>query len=359
MRIDVHAHYWTDAYLDMLVGLGRSDTATQRGIGAGGGAEIDARLRLMDRAGIDVQVLSAAPQLPYGDDEARTAAAARYVNDEYAALVSTHPDRFRAFAATPMPHIDAALTEISRAIDELGMVGLTMNTSILDRAITDPEFEPVFAKLDRRGAILYLHPVGNGACSPLVSEHHITWMVGAPFEDTIAAMQLITSGHLQKYPAVKIICSHLGGALPMIPRRADDHVPWEAPDTQEAPSQAVPAVVRHRKPLPPPALRCAIDSFGADRLLLGTEFPYEDGDTFVRAVEYIIDVTDPAEAHAILDANAMALFRIATRRSCSSAWRRAGPPRTERLRESTPQPALVPNPIRGSPCCGRLALPRA
>jgi len=155
-------------------------------------------------------VLSAAPQLPYGDDEARTAAAARYVNDEYAALVSTHPDRFRAFAATRMPHIDAALTEISRAIDELGMVGLTMNTSILDRAITDPEFEPVFAELDRRGAILYLHPVGNGACSPLVSEHHITWMVGAPFEDTIAAMQLITSGHLQKYPAVKIICSHLG-----------------------------------------------------------------------------------------------------------------------------------------------------
>ena len=311
MRIDVHAHYWTDAYLDMLVGLGRSDTATQRGIGASGGAEIDARLRLMDRAGIDVQVLSAAPQLPYGDDEARTAAAARYVNDEYAALVSTHPDRFRAFAATPMPHIDAALTEISRAIDELGMAGLTMNTSILDRAITDPEFEPVFAELDRRGAILYQHPVGNGACSPLVSEHHITWMVGAPFEDTIAAMQLITSGHLQKYPAVKIICSHLGGALPMIPRRADDHVPWEAPDTQEAPSQAVHRLwydtVSHCHA---PALRCAIDSFGADRLLLGTDFPYEDGDTFVRAVEYIIDGTGPAEAHAILDANAMALFRI-------------------------------------------------
>ena len=59
-----------------------------------------------------------------------------------------------------------------------------------------------------------------------------------------------------------------------------------------------------------PALRCAIDSFGADRLLLGTEFPYEDGDTFVRAVEYIIDGTGPAEAHAILDANATALFRI-------------------------------------------------
>jgi len=195
----------------MLVKPGRSDTATQRGIGAGSGSELDARLRLMDRAGVDIQVLSAAPQLPYSAENADGAvAAARYVNDEYAALVSLHRDRFRAFAAMPMPHIDAAIAEMSRAIDELGMVGVTMNTSILDRAITDPAFEPVFAELDRRGAILYLHPVGNGACSPLVSEHHITWMVGAPFEDTIAAMQLITSGHLQKYPAVKIICSHLG-----------------------------------------------------------------------------------------------------------------------------------------------------
>lgn len=312
MRIDVHAHYWTDAYLDMLVDLGRSDIATQRGIGAGSGSELDARLRLMDRAGVDMQVLSAAPQLPYSADVDGAVAAARYVNDEYAALVSAHPDRFRAYAATPMPHIDAAITEMSRAIDELGMVGLTMNTSILDRAITDPEIEPVFAELDRRGAILYLHPAGNAACSPLVGEHHITWMVGAPFEDTIAAMQLITSGHLQRYPAVKIICSHLGGALPMIPLRADDHVEWEAPDTPEAPSSAMRRMwydtVSHCHP---PALRCAIDSFGADRILLGTDFPYEDGDTFVRAVDYVMDVADPGEAHAILDANAMALFKLA------------------------------------------------
>ena len=311
VRIDVHAHYWTDAYLDMLVEMGRTDTATQRGIGAGGVAELDARRRLMDRAGVDMQVLSAAPQLPYGDDRNRAGTAARYVNDEYADLVSAHPDRFRTFAATPMPHIDAAISEMSRAINELGMVGLTMNTSVLDRAITDPDFEPVFAELDRRGVILYLHPAGNGACSPLVSEHRITWMVGAPFEDTIAAMQLITAGHLQKYPAVKIICSHRGGALPMITRRADDQVKWETPDIPETPSQAVHRLwydsVSHCHV---PALRCAIESFGADRILLGTDFPYEDGDTFVRAVDYIIDAADPGEAHAILDANAMALFGL-------------------------------------------------
>lgn len=311
MRIDVHAHYWTDAYLDMLADLGRTDTATQRGIGAGGGGELDARLRLMDRAAIDVQVLSAAPQLPYAADEDRAVAAARYLNDEYASLVSAHPDRFRAFAATPMPHIDASIGEMCRALDELGMIGVTMTTSVLDRPITDPGFEPIFAELDRRGAVLCLHPAGNGARSPLVSDHRLTWMVGAPFEDTIAAMQLITSGHLQRYPGVKIICSHLGGALPLTTSRADDHVAWEAPDTPEPPSQAAHRLwydsVSHCHQ---PALRCAIETFGADRILLGTDFPYQNGDTFVHAVQYVMDVADPGEAHAILDANAMALFRL-------------------------------------------------
>jgi 6-methylsalicylate decarboxylase len=84
VRIDAHAHYWTDTYLDMLVALGKTHAATQRGIRAGGGAELDTRLRLMDRAGVD--------------------------------------------RATAMPHVDAAINEMSCAIDEFGMVRLTMNT---------------------------------------------------------------------------------------------------------------------------------------------------------------------------------------------------------------------------------------
>ena len=74
MRIDVHAHYWTDDYLDMLVKLGKTDTDTQRGMGAGGGDDLAARLRLMDRAGVELQVLSAAPQLPYAEDRKKATA---------------------------------------------------------------------------------------------------------------------------------------------------------------------------------------------------------------------------------------------------------------------------------------------
>ena len=106
MRIDVHAHYWTEDYLDLLVDLGKADAGAARGLGAGGGAELEARLRLMDRAGVQMQVLSACPQLPYGGDEKKAAQAARFVNDQYAALGAGHPGRFAAFAALPLPHLD-------------------------------------------------------------------------------------------------------------------------------------------------------------------------------------------------------------------------------------------------------------
>jgi 6-methylsalicylate decarboxylase len=277
----------------------------------------------MDRAGVDMQVLSASPQLPYSEDRDKAVAAARFVNNQYAALAGRHPDRFRAFAASPMPHIDASITELGRALDELHMAGVTMNTTVLGHALVEPRFEPILAELDRRAAVLYLHPAGNSACTPLIGEYHLTWMVGAPVEDTISVMQLITHGIPSRYPRIKIINSHLGGALPMLLQRADDQYQWEAPDTPERPSIAARRMwydtVGHGHV---PALRCAIDSFGADRLLLGTDFPYESGDMFVRAVNYI---TDPRvsqdEAAAILEGNAAALLGNTPRRGGPTALR--------------------------------------
>jgi 6-methylsalicylate decarboxylase len=323
MRIDVHAHYWTEGYLDLLVDLGKADAGAARGTGAGGGAEMQARLRLMDRAGIEIQVLSACPQLPYGQDEKKATKAARFVNDQYAELADSRQDRFRAFAALPMPHVDESVAEMRRALGELRMAGVAMNTTVLGRALVEPDYEPIFAELNRRGAVLYLHPAGNSACSPLIGNYHLAWMVGAPVEDTISIMHLITHGVPARYPNIKIINSHLGGALPMLLRRADDQYRWEAPQTPEPPSTAARRMwydtVGHGHV---PALRCAIDSFGADRLLLGTDFPYENGDTFARAVDYINDPQiDTAVARAILDQNASALLGIGHERQAAAAPR--------------------------------------
>ncbi len=157
MRIDVHAHCWTEDYLDLLVDLGQAGAVMARGIGAGGGAEMEARLRLMERAGIEMQVLSACPQLPYGQDGPKAARTARFVNDQYADLVQRRPDRFRAFAALPMPHLPESLGEMGRALDELRMAGVARNTTVLGQALVDAEYEPVFAELNRRSAVLYLH----------------------------------------------------------------------------------------------------------------------------------------------------------------------------------------------------------
>ncbi len=211
-----------------------------------------------------------------------------------------------------MPHLEESAGEMRWALDELGMAGVALTTSVLGRALVEPGFEPVFAELNRRGAVLYLHPAGNSACSPLIGNYHLTWMVGAPVEDTISVMQLITHGIPARYPDVKIINSHLGGALPKLLQRADDQYRWEAPDTPEPPSVAARRMwydtVGHGHV---PALQCAIGSFGADRLVLGTDFPYENGDVFVRAVDYINDPQiAPDAARDILDHNASTLLGI-------------------------------------------------
>jgi Amidohydrolase len=145
-----------------------------------------------------------------------------------------------------------------RSLDQLGIAGVAMNTTVLGRALVEPDFEPVFAELNSRGAVLYLHPAGNSAGSPLIRDYQLTWMAGAPVEDTISVMHLITHGIPARYPDIKIINSHLGGALPMLLQRADDQYRWEALDTTEPPSVAARRMwVRHRRPRarPGPAVR--------------------------------------------------------------------------------------------------------
>jgi 6-methylsalicylate decarboxylase len=313
MRVDVHAHLWSDDYLDLLETFGSTTTGAHRGLGAGpGDEELKERFALMDSAGVDLQVLSATPASPHFEDEADATAAARRVNDEYAAVVERFPDRFRAFAALPLPHVDAALAELDRSLDELGMVGAAITTSVRGRSIADPSFEPLYQELNRRGAVLYVHPAGCGAGSPLIAEHDMTWMVGAPIEDTVAAMHLIVAGIPSRYPDLRIVMGHLGGALPMVLERVDHQYVWEAPHTPERPSAAARRMwydtVGHDHT---PALRAAVESLGADRLLLGSDFPYQAGDLFRAAVDYVPRAgLSQDEIDAILDRNAPELLGL-------------------------------------------------
>ena len=139
----------------------------------------------MAEAGIDMQVLSVPPQFPYLEKEQNAVEAARLANDLCADLAQQYPDRFRVFACFPLPHMDASLRELARGIDELGAVGAAVGTTVRGKSIADPAFDPLFAELDRRNGILFIHPTGVSACSSCISESGLTWPVGAPYEDTV------------------------------------------------------------------------------------------------------------------------------------------------------------------------------
>ncbi len=204
---------------------------------------------LLDSAGIDMQILSATPLSPHLEDEQAAVDAARRINDEYAELAARYPTRFRAIASLPLPHIDVALRELERAFTQLNMLGACITTSVLGLSIANPLFEPLYQELNRRHSVLAIHPAGRGAHSPLIADYALTWSIGAPIEDTVAAMHFILNGIPQRFPEMKIIVPHLGGLLPMTLERLDQTVAWEAPNTPEPPKPRRPAhVVRHGRP---------------------------------------------------------------------------------------------------------------
>ncbi|TMR08303.1 amidohydrolase [Nonomuraea turkmeniaca] len=310
MPIDIHAHLYPTDYLDLLERGGVTTTAMHRGLGADDtGADLAARFGLMDQAGVDLQVLSAAPMFGHLADRAPAIRATRLINDRYAQLVERHPRRFRAFATVPLPHLDDALAELDRALSTPGMVGMTMATTVAGKALTDRKFAPLWQELDRRGTVVFLHPTGDRAGSPQL-DGPLSWLVGAPVEDTIAAAKLITQGHLLRYPRVRIINSHFGGALPMLLNRWDNLSRLGGSDPEMVPSEAARRMwydtVCHGSSA---ALLAGVHAVGADRLVMGSDFPYQTGSlSTYGAVAFISETLGDADAQVILDTNATSLL---------------------------------------------------
>jgi aminocarboxymuconate-semialdehyde decarboxylase len=109
---------------------------------------MEARFALMDSAGVDRQVLSVSPLVPHFADVAQAVHAARMANDLYAEFVGRSPERFSAFAALPLPHMDAALTELARGLDDMGQVGAAVTTDVLGVSLADPSLGPALVVLD-------------------------------------------------------------------------------------------------------------------------------------------------------------------------------------------------------------------
>src|SRR2546426_7607407 len=118
----------------------------------------------------------------------------------------------------PLPHIDAALKEMERGFDQLGCVGVNMNIICLGRSIAETEFEPIYAEMNRRGAVLFVHPAGAGICSPFIVDYKFRASVGTSLEDATFVLHMIAKQIPHRYPNIKFIVPHLGGPIPQPPK---------------------------------------------------------------------------------------------------------------------------------------------
>jgi aminocarboxymuconate-semialdehyde decarboxylase len=312
--IDVHAHYFPTEYLDRLDLYGASHVTgliRKMKLDFADFSGIEGHLRHMDRSKVDMQILSVSGQLPYFAKESDAVDAAKLGNDIYARIVREHPKRFAAFACTPLPHVQASIAETRRALDELGMVGVTAGTVVLGKSIADPAFDEFFAELNRRKAVLFIHPIGGGLGSQLIESTKLVWPVGAPLEDTVCLLQFMQANFPSRFPDIKIILPHLGGVAPFLAARLDQLQDHFLPDSAAAPSVQAKYFWYDTVNGNPAALRCTMETLGGDHLLMGTDYPFWRDDAFKLCVDYVGEAGLPSnEVNRILGGNAENLLRL-------------------------------------------------
>ena len=319
MIVDLHAHHSSQGYIDTLMRIGGQSlpesarALTHRPARPFDPNELDARFQRMADADVQMQVLSPAASPPYAEKVEDAVEACTLLNDTYHDLTKQHPDKLAAFVSLPLPHIDESLKELERGLDHLGMLGVTMTCSVFDRSAAEEEFEPLYEEMNRRGAVLFYHPIQNGICSPLINDYKYTVAVGASLEDTAIVLQLIARKIPFRYPNIKYVVPHLGGMISMQLERLDNQVPSQHPDLPETPSTTARRLyydtVSHGSQA---ALRCAWTAFGAQHLVAGSDYPVlMSFETYARTFDYIRESDLPAQdIDLILNYNAQRVLGL-------------------------------------------------
>jgi predicted TIM-barrel fold metal-dependent hydrolase len=185
--------------------------------------EPETTVAMMDRQGIATAVLSvSSPGVHFGNDDAARRLA-RSLNEFGARTVQDHSGRFGTFASLPLPNIDATLEEIRYALDVLKVDGFVILTNFGGIYLGDLKFDPIFDELNRRNAIVFIHPT-SPACWEHIALGFPRPMIEFPFDTTRAVTNLVVSGTLERCPNVRIIVPHAGGTLPFLARRIDGMV---------------------------------------------------------------------------------------------------------------------------------------
>ena len=274
--------------------------------------DLAVRLADMDAAGIDIQVvMPPPPQCYYTVRPDIAAKATEIVNDGMAAWVAQRPDRFAALGSVPMQDSDAAVAELERCMGKLGLKGVQILTNVAGKELSDPAFAPFWKRAEELGAVVLLHPNGFTEASRL-TRFYFNNVIGNPFDTTLALHYLIFDGVMERHPNLKIIAVHGGGYLGGYSGRID-HA-WGARtdcygDVPLPPTTYLKRVFVDSIVFTPHQLRGLIELFGPEKVLMGTDYPYDMAES--DPIGHLASAKlDPATMAAIAGGNARALFGI-------------------------------------------------
>lgn len=323
MTYDVHAHCIPDALIDLL----RSDGA-RLGIevvpGDKGDAaliagrvrlapfrailgDMDARLAAMDTAGVDVQLLSSWIDLTaYALDADQGAAYSRQLNQILSDEAARHPGRFLALGTAPLQSPRQAAEELRHAVQDLGMVGVQIATTVDQTDLDQAGLDPFWEAAEALGCLIIIHP-----CNPLagvdLTRNFLDNMVGRPAESSIAVGHLLFSGVLERYPGLVVCVVHGGGFVPYqlgrMQRGFDAAPHLTAKHITTSPSELASRLYYDTVLHDAQALAFLVDRMGADHVVVGTDYPFEMGDPSPLATVDSISGLTKDQRHQILEGN--------------------------------------------------------
>jgi len=287
MRIDVHAHLFSNAY---IAGLRRVFAADHSPAGQDAQrlirwmstdprmTDLDLRLKEMEQWGIDLQVLSVPFHGALVRDRSAAAELTEMANERILEAARRYPDNFRVLLALPLQFPDLALETLDRCAADRSVVGVALMGSAGGRPLNDAAFLPVYAELERRGLPFLLHPISPPGLDCML-ELNLANVVGFMFETTLAAARLVFAGVFERHPELQMIFPHLGGLAPYLMGRIQwgyERFPACSENLSAPPEVYFKRFYYDTVCRNVPALRMALSMFGVDHILFGTDIPFRE-----------------------------------------------------------------------------------
>ena len=264
-----------------------------------GGWDLERRFADMERYNLDRQLLAVCPQtFLYGAEGEAALAVAQIQNDDIAALCAAYPDTFTGLAHAPFQAPELAAKEITRAMREKGLAGFEIGSNIKGRNLDDPALEPVWEAANAEKAFVLVHPT-HVAGGDRQTDYYLKNLIGNPLDTTIAAACLVFGGVIARHPDITFLMSHGGGFTPYQAARWVHG--WGVRDEPKArhdgrPEDSLAKLTYDTILHAPEPLRWLIEQVGPDRVMLGTDYPFDMGQYDIVSVLDGLDLD--AEAHA-------------------------------------------------------------